>query len=703
VTLGEEKFYLTAKEDNLQHARLPNITNQSGSSSRLKTQLGNEYVGLMSKKSKVGSVDFNVQNSFALGGPAFSIPGARGGVDAGKDMKMLTIDPEMNTRLRTLQDADLRRPRASRSSNRAGLPPGGSRNDGRLINTLQTNADGLDVLEDTPQTASHAHAQPASFGNYIRRVVDSVRHRKNNPRLKSHFTPGMHHGALEPYGAAGLDGADYGSVAAGHDGLDESQLITQSIMNQGRQPNLTGKLTVQKYDDQSMSAKASRVTGGTRGKPYHESLLTSGGPASQFDKKTPASVAPQSQTTQVSLLGNRAAPQKEPKATEQVAYLLRQIQRKGQIFLPLEQVKDPNSHLMFKENKHPPEDNAGVVVFSKNGFVSVAKDKNQITNFISNDQYIEDGVTNQILKEIPFFKKFQSLRFFSQWKIVMRINTYERRRKRLAQNYIFSKPIFAEYYGKVVPSMNALRDLSLVEIQPNVTYGKKQQSTLEEKCAAVLEQNRAAMEALLGSVKGFMIELKNEICADDERFEDEIKDAKVQEMVTQKHNNQLVMFHKQRVKMEAIEEQLRLKRLRQTQFDQLLFLVFRYWSTKMVELLFESKRVFKDTFTDQKSTAQFEVSICFGEDGKLDSDPTMVEHRRSFEKVFEDMEHAVFKNQSLQFVTHDMNDLFFGKPSTFTRSIFENMQKILAQNREHHRNHEAIFAALERDSRACAA
>ena len=95
-----------------------------------------------------------------------------------------------------------------------------------------------------------------------------------------------------------------------------------------------------------------------------------------------------------------------------------------------------------------------------------------------------------------------------------------------------------------------------------VTYGKKQQSTLEEKCAAVLEQNRAAMEARLGAVKGLMVALKNEICADDERFEDEIKDAKVQEMVTQKHDKQLVLFHKQRVKLEAVEEQLRLKRLR---------------------------------------------------------------------------------------------------------------------------------------------
>jgi hypothetical protein len=98
---------------------------------------------------------------------------------------------------------------------------------------------------------------------------------------------------------------------------------------------------------------------------------------------------------------------------------------------------------------------------------------------------------------------------------------------------------------------------------------------------------------------------------------------------------------------------------------------------------------------------QFEVSICFGRpaaggkaaadglgpgvsagsgpavfgsgDGKLDSDPTMEEHLATFKKVFEDMEQAVFKNQFLQFFSHDMNDLFFGKSSKFTRSIFENM------------------------------
>ena len=87
---------------------------------------------------------------------------------------------------------------------------------------------------------------------------------------------------------------------------------------------------------------------------------------------------------------------------------------------------------------------------------------------------------------------------------------------------------------------------------------------------------------------------------------------------------------------------------------------------------------------------QFEVSICFSQDsadGKLDSEPTMEEHLATFKQVFQDMEQAVFKNQFLQFFSHDMNDLFFGKSSKFTRSIFENMQLIIDWNQEYHMDH----------------
>ncbi len=43
------------------------------------------------------------------------------------------------------------------------------------------------------------------------------------------------------------------------------------------------------------------------------------------------------------------------------------------------------------------------------------------------------------------------------------------------------------------------------------------------------------MEAILTKVKDIMIELKNEILADDERFEDQIKEAKVAEILKNKH------------------------------------------------------------------------------------------------------------------------------------------------------------------------
>jgi len=38
--------------------------------------------------------------------------------------------------------------------------------------------------------------------------------------------------------------------------------------------------------------------------------------------------------------------------------------------------------------------------------------------------------------------------------------------------------------------MNAISELALIEIQPDVAYGKKQQCTFEERCKTVLTQNR---------------------------------------------------------------------------------------------------------------------------------------------------------------------------------------------------------------------
>ena len=67
VTLGQDKFQHVENNNgqndyNTTQSGLPNIGYQSGSSSKLKAQLGNEYVGLSlkNKHDRLGSVDFNV-------------------------------------------------------------------------------------------------------------------------------------------------------------------------------------------------------------------------------------------------------------------------------------------------------------------------------------------------------------------------------------------------------------------------------------------------------------------------------------------------------------------------------------------------------------------------------------------------------------------------------------------------------------------
>ena len=265
VTLGEDKFYYTANENG---QRLPNIT-QSGDSK-------NDYVGLYSsKKAKDrGSMDFNVQNSFTVGGPAFSPNDHR------KDM-MMTIDPSNEAGKKVASS------RGHQRGNSHGIPPKGRNNQ---IQTLQTNT----YEQGTPQSNSIIKGQGHSgtFENYIGRVITSVQHRKKNPRLKSLFLQGSHQGSMEKYNTIEPHG-DYGSV---NHQLNDSQLISQSIIQQNLHLNVT---------NQTLSDEGSHMTKGT--KPIA---------ASSFQKTAAQSIIAKSQTTQVSLLGNRDVEQKEPKATE---------------------------------------------------------------------------------------------------------------------------------------------------------------------------------------------------------------------------------------------------------------------------------------------------------------------------------------------------------------------------------------------------
>lgn len=166
---------------------------------------------------------------------------------------------------------------------------------------------------------------------------------------------------------------------------------------------------------------------------------------------------------------------------------------------------------MYKEMTNPPANHAGVVVFSTSGFVTVGKDRNALSDFMSNEEFITRGVHDFILRDIPFFRKFQQMRLFKQWKYIMRWNFYERKRRALAEKWCLAKSVFSERFSEVVTAVNTIRELPFMDIKRNVTYGKKQQSLLEDKCEDRLNQSKQELNSLLSHLKSQLVSLKQEI------------------------------------------------------------------------------------------------------------------------------------------------------------------------------------------------
>lgn len=87
-----------------------------------------------------------------------------------------------------------------------------------------------------------------------------------------------------------------------------------------------------------------------------------------------------------------------------------------------------------------------------------------------------------IIGKVPFFKKFLAMKNFKRWRYTARARVYERNRKKLAENFIFARPIMAERFKPIVDRCNKARFLNFLEIKPGVTYGKLQQLNLEQRC-----------------------------------------------------------------------------------------------------------------------------------------------------------------------------------------------------------------------------
>ena len=189
-----------------------------------------------------------------------------------------------------------------------------------------------------------------------------------------------------------------------------------------------------------------------------------------------------------------------------------------------------------------------------------------------------------------------------------------------------------------------------------------------------------------------LVARKEEIEEDDRNYVKAIKHAEVEKMLKSKSNHQaVVMFSKERAEHEHIQRQLVLSIDRQGLFNRLVQLISRYLTANLIEMLYTNKFEFQRVFCSSKSFTYFEVSMCFNKDGKLDSDPSVIEHVDNFNNIFQSMEDSIFKNSFLSFFLQDLPDLFFSHPriqvnhmtQIFMRRVVSELERTMNQNVEY--------------------
>ena len=200
-----------------------------------------------------------------------------------------------------------------------------------------------------------------------------------------------------------------------------------------------------------------------------------------------------------------------------------------------------------------------------------------------------------------------------------------------------------------------------------------------------------------------MTDLKQEIDEDDARFKNAVKQAEVAELLKSKSNQQPVMiFKSMREKQMIIQREFDLAEHRHGLFNKLVQLIARYISANLTEMLYSNKELFRQVFCSPRNDTQFELSLCFNKQNKLDTDPSPPEHTRNFKMIFKQMEDAIFKENKLIFFLHDLPEIFYKDPAirvnhmasiNFTKMIGD-METAVNENKKYQLDSEKIFKQL---------
>ena len=152
---------------------------------------------------------------------------------------------------------------------------------------------------------------------------------------------------------------------------------------------------------------------------------------------------------------------------------------------------------------------------------------------------------------------------------------------------------------------------------------------------------------------------KNAILKDDVKLDEERRKLQELNILKKSKYDEHIMFTQARKRRELEGEKMKVARTRHRMFDSFIAFVNRYVASNLAQMLFENKKDFTEMFLDPQVSPQFELSVCFDNEGKVNVTPTFEEHFASFTRLFNSVERGILRNPTINEFYEQINDMYF--------------------------------------------
>ena len=97
-----------------------------------------------------------------------------------------------------------------------------------------------------------------------------------------------------------------------------------------------------------------------------------------------------------------------------------------------------------------------MAVFSNRGLTLVGKGKDQPSDFISSENFIQEEVGRHLYGKLPFFRHFRPMKTIKLWHLYTARQRYLRKRDRLGRNFVFGRGLFSAQFPGFVRAMHKI-------------------------------------------------------------------------------------------------------------------------------------------------------------------------------------------------------------------------------------------------------